>query len=153
MTTPAAIDLTQLLDDHLKDVNLPLQIPPPVIAITQGKVVHFDAEQATLTIRYPILNEHLNPYGSLQGGMIATAIDNTIGPLSMLVAPPNYTRQLEIKYRRPIRPEMGYFSITGKLLKRDNRQLIFEARVFDDQQRELVRAKAKHWIVEIPPDS
>lgn len=149
MTSTAAIDLTQLLDDHLKDLNLPLQIPPPVIAVTQGEVIAFDAEQATLTIRYPILAEHLNPYGTLQGGMIATAIDNTIGPLSMLVAPPNYTRHLELKYRRPIRPEMGSFTITGKLLEQDKQQLTFEARVFDDQQRELVRAKAKHWIVNL----
>lgn len=149
MTSSATIDLTQLLDDHLKDLNLTLQIPPPVIAVTQGEVVTFDAEQATLTIRFPILPEHLNPYGSLQGGMIAAAIDNTIGPLSMLVAPPNFTRHLELKYRYPVRPEMGSFTIVGKLVEQDKRQLIFEARVYDDQQRELVRAKAKHWIVDL----
>lgn len=149
MTSSATIDLTQLLDDHLKDLNLSLQIPPPVIAVTQGDVLAFDAEQAILTIRFPILPEHLNPYGSLQGGMIAAAIDNTIGPLSMLVAPPNFTRHLELKYRYPIRPDMGSFTIIAKLVEQDKRQLIFEARVYDDQQRELVRAKAKHWIVDL----
>jgi len=34
----------------------------------------------------------------MQGGMIAAAVDNTIGPLSFLVAAPNVTRRLEMKY-------------------------------------------------------
>ena len=149
MTSSQPIDLAQLLDDHLKDLNLPLQIPPPVLEVTNGEVVHFDAEKGCLEIRFPVRREHLNPYGSVQGGMIATAVDNTIGPLSMLVAPPNYTRHLALKYRRPIVPSMEFFIIRAHLMERQERQLTFEARVFDPQQRELVRATAQHWIVDL----
>ena len=149
MNTSSTIDLAQLLDDHLKGLNLPLQIPPPVLDVTRGEVTHYDGDEGCLEIRFPILREHLNPYGSVQGGMIATAIDNTIGPLSMLVAPPNYTRHLALKYRRPIVPSMEYFVIKAQLVERQERQLTFEARVFDPQQRELVRATAQHWIVDL----
>ena len=149
MTSSHPIDLAQLLDDHLKDLNLPLQIPPPVLDVTRGEVLHFDGDSGCLEIRFPVLNDHLNPYGSVQGGMIATAVDNTIGPLSMLVAPPNYTRHLALKYRRPIVPSMEFFIIRAQLVERQERQLTFEARVFDPQQRELVRATAQHWIVDL----
>ncbi|EAT17083.1 PaaI family thioesterase [Desulfuromonas acetoxidans] len=149
MTSSQPIDLAKLLDDHLKDLNLPLQIPPPVLDVTRGEVVSYDGDGGCLEIRFPIQQAHLNPYGSVQGGMIATAIDNTIGPLSMLVAPPNYTRHLTLKYRRPIVPNMNFFTIRAQLLERQERQLTFEARVFDPQQRELVRATAQHWIVDL----
>ncbi|WP_321530452.1 PaaI family thioesterase [uncultured Desulfuromonas sp.] len=149
MTSSQPIDLAQLLDDHLKDLNLPLQIPPPVLDVTRGEVISYDGDGGCLEIRFPIQQAHLNPYGSVQGGMIATAIDNTIGPLSMLVAPPNYTRHLTLKYRRPIVPTMNFFTIRAQLLERQERQLTFEARVFDPQQRELVRATAQHWIVDL----
>jgi len=33
--------------------------------------------------------------------MVAAAADNTLGPLSVLVAPPNLTRRMEITYARP----------------------------------------------------
>ncbi|PLX91148.1 MAG: PaaI family thioesterase [Desulfuromonas sp.] len=143
------IDLAQLLDDHLKDLNFPLEIPPPVLDVTRGEVIAYHPEPGTLEIRFPILREHLNPYGSVQGGMIATAIDNTIGPLSMLVAPPNYTRHLALKYRRPIVPHMAFFSVKAQLVERQQRQLTFEAIVTGPEGQELVRATAKHWIVDL----
>jgi len=48
----------------------------------KGEVIDYDMEHETLTNRFPVLAEHLNPYGNIQGGIIAAAIDNTIGPLS-----------------------------------------------------------------------
>jgi acyl-coenzyme A thioesterase PaaI-like protein len=149
MTAIPPIDLAQLLDDHLKDLNLPLEIPPPVLEVTRGEVIAYQPEPGALEIRFPVLREHLNPYGSVQGGMIATAIDNTIGPLSMLVAPPNYTRHLVLKYRRPIVPQMAFFQIRAQLVDRQERQLTFEAVVTSPEGRELVRATAKHWIVDL----
>jgi hypothetical protein len=42
----------------------------------------------------------------MQGGMIATAVDNTIGPLRDVVAPPNVTRTLEMRNSHPVNSEM-----------------------------------------------
>ena len=68
-------------------------IPPPVFTSMQGEFVDFDLEEGILVTRFPVRQDYLNPYGAMQGGMVAAAVDNTLGPLSMLVAPPNVTRK------------------------------------------------------------
>ena len=45
----------------------------------------------------------------MQGGMIAAAVDNIVGRLSMLIAPPNFTRNLEMKYKKAINSDLGIF--------------------------------------------
>ena len=92
--------------ERLGDKIVQFRIPPPVFVSMQAEVVAFDPEEASLTVRFPVLEKDLNPYHTMQGGMIAAAIDNTLGPLSMLVAPPNVTRQLEVTYSRPITLEL-----------------------------------------------
>jgi len=82
------------LDDYL--------IPPPVFQTLRGEFLAYDPQAGLLRTRFPVLPEYLNPYGSLQGGVVAAAIDNTLGPLSMLVAPPNVTRRLEMKYSQAV---------------------------------------------------
>lgn len=125
-----------------------LALPPPVFLAMQGEFISFDRENKIMTVRFPILAEQLNPYGTMQGGMIAAAIDNTLGPLSLLVAPPSFTRRLEVKYRRGVGPGLGHIVVEGRLVERKKRQLFFGARVVDDDGNELASAKALHWIVD-----
>ncbi len=125
-----------------------LLMPPPVFETMQGEFIGFDQKNKILKARFPVLNEQLNPYGSMQGGMVAAAIDNTLGPLSMLVAPPNFTRRLEIKYRRPVTPGLNYITVIGKFIEQKKRQLFFRASVVDDEGNELANGKAVHWIID-----
>lgn len=123
-------------------------LPPPSFTLMQGTFVAFDASAATLTVRFPVSEQYLNPYGVMQGGLIAAAVDNTLGPLSMLVAPPNVTRRLEMTYSHPITPEMGYITVSAHLVSQDGRWLEFRADVRDPTGTRLARAKARHWILE-----
>jgi len=123
-------------------------IPPPVFTAMRGEFVTYDLDAGTLTTRFPILESYLNPYGTMQGGMIAAAVDNTLGPLSMLVAPPNVTRRLEVTYSRPVTLDTQYILVTARLLERDDRRLLFRANVTDRDGRRLARARAVHWVVE-----
>ena len=66
-------------------------IPPPVFIEMQGEIIAFNLEKQTLEARYPVQKRYQNPYRAMQGGMIGAAVDNTLGPLSLLVAPPNVT--------------------------------------------------------------
>lgn len=125
-----------------------LLMPPPVFKAMQGEFIGFDQEKNILRARFPVLTEQLNPYGSMQGGIIAAAIDNTLGPLSMLVAPPNFTRRLEIKYRQSVTFELGHITVEGKFIEQKKRQLFFRASVMNDDGNELANAKATHWIVD-----
>lgn len=122
-------------------------IPPPVFNTMQGEFVDFDPESATLLTRFPVLEKFFNPYRGMQGGMIAAAVDNNLGPLSMLVAPPNLTRRLEVKYSRPVTAAVEYILVRGKLVQQDGSRLTFSAEVRDPEGNLLARARATHWIV------
>jgi acyl-coenzyme A thioesterase PaaI-like protein len=141
-------EIREQLEKGLRNTDKRLKMPPPVFAAMQGRLVGFDPEKKILQARFPVLPEQLNPYGSMQGGMIAAAIDNTLGPLSMLVAPPNFTRRLEIKYRQSVTPERGDIMVEGRFVEQKKRQLFFRARVLDQEGNELANAKAVHWIVD-----
>jgi acyl-coenzyme A thioesterase PaaI-like protein len=125
-------------------------IPPPVFDAMEGEFLAFDLDAGTLTTRFPVLEAHLNPYGSMQGGMVAAAVDNTLGPLSMLVAPPNVTRRLQMKYSRPVTPDLQHITVQGKLLERKGRWLKFSADVRDPEGLLMARARADHWILDEP---
>jgi len=122
-------------------------LPPPVFELMKGELVSMDLENGTLTTRFPILESYRNPYGTMQGGMIAAAVDNTLGPLSVAVAPPNVTRSLEMKYSQPVTPEMGHILVQAKLVERNDPQLVFRAWVRSPDGIKLATCKAVHWIV------
>ena len=128
------------------------RIPPPVFDLMHGDVQSFDEEEGVLVVRFPVLETYQNPYGSMQGGMIAAAVDNTLGPLSMLVAPPNFTRRLEMKYTRPIMAEIEHIFVEASFLGREGNWLSFQADVRDSAGELLARARATHWIIESDED-
>lgn len=142
------VELQEMLAEKLHGADNRFKMPPPVFEAMQGQLIAYDPEENVLTARFPVLPEQLNPYGSMQGGIIAAAIDNTLGPLSMLVAPPNFTRRLEIKYRQAVKPENGHIRVEGRFVEQKKRQLFFRARVLDEEGNELANAKAVHWIVD-----
>jgi acyl-coenzyme A thioesterase PaaI-like protein len=127
--------------------------PPPVFAAMQGEYLEFDPRNGSLTARFPILERYLNPYGIMQGGMIAAAVDNTLGPLSVALASPNVTRTLEMKYSHPALPEMGYIIVHARLVERDGPRLTFHARVSSPDGKKLATCKATHWIIDFKPPS
>ena len=136
-----------ILNTRLGDKLSEYLIPPPVFTSMAGELVEFDMDQGILITRFPVCREYLNPYGAVQGGMVAAAVDNTLGPLSMLVAPPNVTRRLEVQYNRPVTPDLGSITVKAKFLDRDGQFLYFRAEVRDMDGKLLARAKATHWVV------
>jgi len=140
--------ITDHIHKHLGDRLGEFLIPPPVFVSMQAEVIAFDPEAASLSVRFPVLERDLNPYHTLQGGMTAAAIDNTLGPLSMLVAPPNVTRTLEVTYSKPITLDLGTFLVTARLVSREKRFLNFTAEVHTENGQKLARAQAVHWIVQ-----
>jgi uncharacterized protein (TIGR00369 family) len=123
-------------------------IPPPVFVTMKGEFVEFDLENGFLKTKFPVQNQFLNPFRSMQGGIVAAAIDNTFGPLSMLVAPPSVTRRIEMKYSRPVTPDLGYITVEAQFVNRDHRMLTFRADVRDLKGNLLAKAKALHWILD-----
>ena len=133
---------------HFKGTQDRLLMPPPSFALMQGEFVDIDLEAQKIMTRFPVRHEFLNPYGAMQGGMIAAAVDNTIGPLSMLVAPPSVTRRMEMKYGRPVTPDKAWIYVHAEFLGEKKQELEFAARVFSSDDKILARAKAFHFIVD-----
>ena len=148
-TSPELLDqIMSILQNRFGDRMEDFVFPPPVFIAMQGEFLEYNSENHSLNVRFPVLESWLNPYGIMQGGMVAAAIDNTIGPLSVLVAPPNVTRHMELKYSRAVTLQAGYISVTAHLLERDGNWLTFKAEARDLQGKRLVRAKAVHWIID-----
>ncbi len=124
------------------------ELPPPVFTTMHGEFLEYDQENKVLTNRFPILKDFLNPYGTMQGGMVVAAVDNTLGPLSMLVAPPSVTRRIEVKYSNPITTDLEFIIVKATFLERQDHWLRFKAEVRDPGGKLLARAKSLHWIVD-----
>jgi acyl-coenzyme A thioesterase PaaI-like protein len=145
--------IMEILHDRLGDRIDEFMLPPPVFDFMRGEVLDFDPDSARLKVRFPVLENYLNPYGAMQGGLVAAAADNTLGPLSMLVAPPNVTRTLNMKFSHPVTPELEFIIVEAKLQEQDGRRLNFTAEIRDQEGKLLARARALHWIVDMEAEN
>jgi len=130
-----------------------LKLPPPVFEAMQADVRDYrpGADEtnvgAVMVVRFPVLEQHQNPMGHMQGGMIAAAVDNVIGPLSYIVAPPSATAQMSVTYLAPVRPEFAFVEVEARLTHRTGRQLLFEATVTGPDGQTLAVAHATQTVV------
>jgi len=131
MQNKTPLDLITLFKSKLGDKIDDFTLPPPIFTIMECEVIAYDEAEKSLTVKMPLLKQWLNPYGTMQGGMIDTAIDNAVGPLSMLVAPPNMTRTIETKLLKAISMNEGYIYVVAHLVEQKKRRLTFEAKVID----------------------
>jgi acyl-coenzyme A thioesterase PaaI-like protein len=122
-------------------------IPPPVFTSMGGEFMEFEAQAMRLVARFPVREDYLNPYGLMQGGMVTAAVDNTLGPLGLLVAPPNVTRRLEIKFSHPATVGMTYIRVVAEVMSVDPPWLHLKATVRDPDGKLLARVRATHWIL------
>lgn len=122
-----------------------LKIPPPIFQLLDGEIL--EVTETSMTTRYPVKPEYQNPFGYMQGGVLAAVIDNTIGPLSFLIAPPSVTTHFNISYVRPVGEDQAFVTVKGKLTHKTRRQLFMEAEVFNQEDKLICFAHAIHNIL------
>ena len=147
MKTKKAIDVIELFDDILGDKINNFIVPPPIFEVMQGEIIEYNEEEKSLIVRLPVLAQWQNPFGTMQGGMIDTAIDNAVGPLSLLVAPMNMTRTIETKILKVITMDVGIIYVKAKLIEAKKRRLIFEAEVVDDEGLVYATSRIVNFIL------
>ena len=138
-------DFFKMLKDKIPDQS-GLEIPPKIFTDMGGEIIDYHKGDS-LTVRFQVQERYQNPLGSMQGGMIAAAVDNTIGPLSMLLAEPNMTHTLELEFLKPASGSLEYIDVRASLRERQKRRLVFSAEVLDPEQRVLAKATAIHLVV------
>jgi acyl-coenzyme A thioesterase PaaI-like protein len=132
--------LLELLRARLP-AGAPLQLPPPCLVEMAGEPVDF-VDGESLTMRFPVLARWQNPLGTMQGGFIAAALDNTIGPFSYLIAPPSVTSQLNLSYLRPVTPTVQTLTCTARLVERTTKTLFIAAEARTDDGKVAVLCQA-----------
>jgi len=135
---------TQVLGEKVKDYTL----PPPSFEIMQSEIVKYDEEEKLIVVKIPTLESWLNPFGTMQGGIIMGAVDNAVGPLSLLVAPMNITRNIESKLIKPITMDLEFIYVTASLFEQKKKRLIFDAVIKDRNEILYAKAKVTNWIIE-----
>ncbi len=138
-------EFTARLVERLKSDSL--KIPPPVFTDMKGEILAFDPVAKSLTVRFPVEERYQNPMGYMQGGMIAAAVDNVIGPLSFMIAPPSVTKTLEMTYLRPVPASLGSITVEARLVSMEGRELLFTAEVRRGEGTVLATAVARHHTV------
>ncbi len=133
--------MTQLM------ANGQLQLPPPIFADMAGEFVDLDMAAKTLTVRFPLQARYQNPMGTMQGGMIAAAIDNAIGPLSFMVAAPNVTKTMEVTYLRPIPASVAEITVVAAFAGQNGRELTFVADVLRGDGAKLATARSVNVLL------
>ena len=147
MKSKKAIDVVKLFSDVLGDKINDFTLPPPIFEIMQGEIIEYNNEEKSLIVRLPVLEKWQNPFGTMQGGMIDAAIDNAVGPLSLLVAPMNMTRTIETKILKAITMDIETIYVKAKLVEEKKRRLIFEAEVVDDGGLVYATSKLVNFIL------
>ncbi|MFP4321040.1 MAG: PaaI family thioesterase [Anaerolineales bacterium] len=138
-------DINDLLRERAPE-GIDLLIPPPCFTEMGAEVLSYTDGEA-LRVRFPAQHRYANPLGNMQGGFIIAAIDNTIGPLSYLVAPPSVTTQLNTTFMRPVTPRDEYIEVEARLTDRTNQFLYFTATAYNTGGKELIRAYATHILL------
>ena len=147
MKRVAPIDIMEICSELLGEKIKGFDLPSPSFEVMQCEVMEFDDIERSIVVKIPVLHSWLNPYGTMQGGMISAAIDNAVGPLSVLVAPLNVTRYMESKLIKPITMELEYIYVKAALVEQKKKRLIFEVTVEDVVQNVYSKAKVTNWIV------
>src|SRR6201996_6742414 len=119
----------------LADRTLPLN----TIARTLGYDVS-EAEPGRVVVTITPTGDHLNPAGTVHGGLTATLLDSCMGlavQSTLEKSEAQTTLEFKISLVRPITPETGPIKAEGVVLTRGRRICIPEGRVTDGDGRLL----------------
>lgn len=106
-----------------------MKVPPPSFTHMEGEFINIDFEKNSMLLRFPVMEQFENPMGYMQGGMIAAAIDNALGPLSFMVAPPSVTKTMTLEYKRPIDKDLDSILVHAQLDSKTEKELQLSATV------------------------
>ncbi len=123
-----------------------LELPPKIFIDMDGEFIYF-VEGESLTARFPVKERYMNPFGFMQGGMIVAAIDNTIAPLSYILAPPNVTKEITTIFKRPIKGSEPFIDVTASILEKTASYIILQAEVRNESGKLAAKGTAKCILV------
>jgi uncharacterized protein (TIGR00369 family) len=144
--------------DRLKDMNglefvqglVAGTLPLNTIARTLGYDIT-EAESGRVVVTAEPKDSHLNPWGTVHGGLAATMLDSCMGlaiQSTLERGVGSTTLEFKISFVRPITPETGPIKAEGTVINRGRRIGIADGRVTDGKGRLLVHGTTTCLIFE-----
>jgi uncharacterized protein (TIGR00369 family) len=125
-------------------------LPLNTIAQTLGYDI-IEAENGRVVVTAVPSEIHLNPAGTVHGGLAATMLDSCMGlavQSTLDKGVGSTTLEFKISFVRPITPETGPIKAEGVVLSRGGRVGTAEGRITDGQGRLLVHGTTTCLIFE-----
>jgi uncharacterized protein (TIGR00369 family) len=125
-------------------------LPLNTIARTLGYDIT-EVESGRVVVTAEPHDIHLNPAGTVHGGLAATMLDSCMGLAIQSTLPKGIgstTLEFKISFIRPITPETGPIKAVGTVISRGRRIGTAEGRVTDGTGRLLVHATTTCLIFE-----
>jgi uncharacterized protein (TIGR00369 family) len=130
----------------------------PVPPIAEFLGTHFeshDPDEGVLRVSFPTKAEYANPGGMVMGGIVASFLDDAMGPLVVAASGgKNFpvTLDLHITYFKPV--PIGPRAVVEARIDRIGRSTVFtNASVISENGEELARAVHTATLRPIDPDS
>jgi uncharacterized protein (TIGR00369 family) len=111
--------------------------------------ITYDDEREETRVELPFADFLRNPQGSLHGGVIATAMDISMGHLLNRYLSAGVTIEMQMRFFRPVR---GPSYCQGRLLRPGRRIAHLESRLYDEQDRFAAYATSTFQRLEAPSD-
>lgn len=129
--TPAPLTTEEEILGPMKEQaqGTDLRIPPRGFEEMNAEMLSYDPEAQILRVRIPVEERYENPTGVMQGGFLCAALDNVLGPLSYLVAPPSATTQLNVTFLRPVTRQHDHVTVEARAEERAGKQLQMSGKV------------------------
>lgn len=125
-------------------------LPLNTIAETLGYYI-IEAENGRVVVVAEPKNSHLNPAGTVHGGLAATMLDSCMGlaiQSTLEKGVGSTTLEFKIPFVRPITPETGLIKAEGTVINRGRRVGTADGRVTDSKGRVLVHGTTTCLIFE-----
>lgn len=123
-----------------------VQIPPNCILEAESEFEEYE-NRKRLVQTFPAREKHANPLGNLQGGILSSMIDDTMGPLSFAAARnPTTTINLSVNFLRAVRCP-GLVRVEARVTGLGRRVMYLDASAFDAKGRLVATATSSVLIL------
>ena len=121
--------------------------PPPSNETLQVEYTEIDPGKK-MVAKFPFQKRFANPVGLYQGGFLAAAIDEVLGPLAYITAGrPSMTLSLNVTYLRAFSETMGHIFVEGLVLQKTKTFIFLRAEVKSPQGDLIAHAESHVTIM------